>query len=295
MPRIPDPLKRMILPFWNGGHRLAWRLGEYAGAIRHRRFGRCSVCGTFGPWLYRRRVIPPRLEQLWGMSPEVAQAMAHKESDDCPFCGAKLRCRRLADVLLEIFPTDPPSSSIREWVKRDEIRSLRVAEINRIDGLREELKRLPHDEYSEFLPGVEPGLTVDGIRCEDLTRLTYPDGAFDLVLTSETLEHVPDLDAALREIHRVLAPGGLHVFTIPMLPVVARTFARARLRPDGSMEALARPISHPGGDAGYPVFTEFGADFPAIVDALGFATTMHFGPVRDDDLGQVFASRRVER
>jgi hypothetical protein len=295
MPRIPDPLKRMILPFWNGGHRLAWSLGEYAGAIRHRRFGRCSVCGKFGPWLYRRRVIPPKLEQLWGMSPAVAQAMAHKESDDCSFCGAKLRCRRLADVLLSIYPTDPPSPSVREWVKRDAIRSLRVAEINRIDGLHEELTRLPHYEYSEFFPGIAPGAMSGGIRCEDLRRLTYADGAFDLLLTSETLEHVPDLDAALREIRRVLAPGGLHIFTIPMLPVVARTFARARLRPDGSMEELARPISHPGGDTGYPVFTEFGADFPAIVDAQGFVTTMHFGPVRDGDLGQVFASRRVER
>lgn len=295
MPRIPDPLKRRILPFWNGGHRLAWRLGEYAGAIRHRRFGRCSVCGRFGPRLYRRRVIPPKLEQLWGMSPAVAQAMAHKESDDCPFCGAKLRCRRLADVLLSTYPTDPPSRSLRDWVKRDAIRSLRVAEINRIDGLHEELRRLPRHEYSEHLPGVEPGTIVDGTRCEDLTRLTYADGAFDLVLTSETLEHVPDPDAALREIHRVLAPGGLHVFTIPILPVVARTFARARLRPDGSMEELARPISHPGGDTGYPVFTEFGADFPAIADAQGFVTTMHFGPIRDLDLGQVFASRKLER
>jgi len=293
MPRIPNPIKRMILPFWNGGHRLAWRLGEHAGAVRYRRFGRCSVCGRFGPRLYRRWVIPPKLEQFWGMTPKVAQAMAHKESDDCAFCGAKLRCRRLADVLLATYPTEPPASSIRQWVQRDAIRALRVAEINRIDGLHEALKRLPHHAYSEFLSGVEPGSSHDGVRCEDLTRLSYADESFDLVLTSETLEHLPDLDAALREIHRVLAPGGLHVFTIPMLPVVARTFARARLRPDGSMETLARPISHPGGDTGYPVFTEFGTDFPALLDAQGFATTTHYGPVRDDDVAQVYASRKL--
>ena len=32
----------------------------------------------------------------------------------------------------------------------------------------------------------------DGVRCEDLQRLTYPDDYFDIVLTSETLEDVPD-------------------------------------------------------------------------------------------------------
>ena len=49
--------------------------------------------------------------------------------------------------------------------------------------------------------------------------------SFDLVLTSETLEHVPDLAAASREIRRVLVPGGRHIFTIPLLPDVPRTFA----------------------------------------------------------------------
>lgn len=295
MPRIPAQLKRVILPFWNRGHQLAWRFGEYAGAVHHRRFGHCSVCGRFGPWLYRRRVIPPKLQQLWGMSPRVADAMAHKESDDCSWCGAKLRCRRLAEVILSTFTTDPPASSIREWVKSDQIQGLRVAEINRIDGLHEELRALAGHEYSEFLPGVEPGSTVDGTRCEDLTRLTYPDASFDLVLTSETLEHIPDLDAALGEIHRVLAPGGLQIFTIPTLPVVARTFPRARLGPDGTVETLARPIFHPGGDTGYPVFTEFGADFPDILKSHGFSTTVHFGPIRDDDVAQVYACRRVNR
>ena len=92
-----------------------------------------------------------------------------------------------------------------------------------------------------------------------MTRLTYPDASFDLVLTSETLEHVPDLDAALAETRRVLAPGGRHVFTVPLLPGVPATYSRIRTGPDGAAVHLAPPICHPGGDVGYPVFTEFGA------------------------------------
>ncbi|MFO0908602.1 MAG: class I SAM-dependent methyltransferase [Isosphaeraceae bacterium] len=81
---------------------------------------------------------------------------------------------------------------------------------------------------------------------ESLEALTYAAGSFDLILTSETLEHVPDLARALCELRRVLVPGGRHVFTIPVLPNVARTFARATLQPDGSIVEHATRICHPG-------------------------------------------------
>ena len=78
------------------------------------------------------------------------------------------------------------------WVRTSEARALRVAEINRIDGLHGFLSHLPSLAFSDFDPAPNPG-----VRSEDLTRLTYPDASFDLVLTSESLEHVPGLDAAL--------------------------------------------------------------------------------------------------
>ena len=42
----------------------------------------------------------------------------------------------------------------------------------------------------------------------DMTALPYPDGAFTVVTTSYGLRNVPDLDRAVAEIVRVLAPGG---------------------------------------------------------------------------------------
>jgi SAM-dependent methyltransferase len=294
--KIPNWLKRLLIPGWNTAHRYGWLAYDYANAIAHRRFEKCTVCGRIGPMLYRRRVIPQRLQELWELTPRLAAALARKESSDCAHCGAKLRGRRLAEVVLALYPTGAPPAplpSLARWVEMPVNQELRVAEINYIVGVHHQIRRLPQSSLSDYVPGARPGSTDDGVRSEDLTRLTYAASSFDLVLTSETLEHVPDLDAALREIHRVLVPGGRHVFTIPLLPSVERTFPRAVIHTDGSIEQRAARICHPGGDVGYPVFTEFGADLIELLERFGFATQTFFGPNSDDDLAQVYVSTKV--
>ena len=49
---------------------------------------------------------------------------------------------------------------------------------------------------------------VAGFVTGDMTRLPFPSATFDLVTTGYGLRNVPDLDAALAEIARVLKPGG---------------------------------------------------------------------------------------
>jgi SAM-dependent methyltransferase len=295
---IPAPswLKPILLPLWNGGHRLAWRVGEFLDAIGHRRFERCAICGRWGPMLYRRRVVPRRLEELWGLTPALAAALARRESLECAWCGGKLRARRLAEVLLQTYAVGSPAApprSVAAWVRHPEARALRVAEINRIDGLHAVLQALPHLAASDYSTGAAAGSPARGVRSEDVTHLTYPDAAFDLVLTSETLEHVPDLHAALGEIRRVLVPGGCHLFTVPVLPTVAATYARAETSSDGSIVALAPAVCHPGGDTGYPVFTEFGTDCVEVFRRAGFETEVAFGPTTPDDLAQVYVCRKM--
>jgi hypothetical protein len=292
---LPPALKRLLVPIWNEGHRLGWLARDYASAVVHGRFERCTVCGRFGPMLYRRRVIPNRLAELWRLTPQLVEALARKESCDCAHCGAKLRARRLAQVLLDLYPTEHGRrpASISDWVEDPAVQELQIAEINRVDGLHDSLSRLPRLAYSDFEPGVPAGSTVAGVRSEDLTKLTYPDAMFDLIITSESLEHVPDLTSALEEILRVLKPGGRHVFTIPLLPGVPKTFARSRIRDDGSIEHLHTPICHPGGDVGYPVFTEFGADLPELLRQAGFEVDVAFGPATEEDIAQVYISWKL--
>jgi SAM-dependent methyltransferase len=59
----------------------------------------------------------------------------------------------------------------------------------------------------------------DGVECiatnGDGTRLPFADNAFDRIMASEVLEHVPDDHAAFHELARVLRPGGTLAITVP--------------------------------------------------------------------------------
>ena len=55
------------------------------------------------------------------------------------------------------------------------------------------------------------GLDVETVAC-DAAALPFEDASFDLVLGHAVLHHLPDLDRAFAEFHRVLRPGGTLVF-----------------------------------------------------------------------------------
>ncbi|MEM1141458.1 MAG: methyltransferase domain-containing protein [Pseudomonadota bacterium] len=86
---------------------------------------------------------------------------------------------------------------------------------------------------SEYLDGVESGSEVDGVRCENVERLSLADASFDLCTSTEVFEHVEDDGAGFRELYRVLRPGGKTVFTVP-LNLEGPTIERA-VRVDGKL------------------------------------------------------------
>jgi len=75
---------------------------------------------------------------------------------------------------------------------------------------REAQKRLLYEQEL----GVQGG-GVWGILVADVTALPFKDAAFDCVICSEVLEHVPRQDAAIHEATRVVKPGKDLVISVP--------------------------------------------------------------------------------
>lgn len=96
---------------------------------------------------------------------------------------------------------------------------------------------------SEYLPTPEDRAKHPQIRHEDVMATTFADGSFGAYITNEVLEHVPSVDAALREAYRILAPGGLFFGTFPIAYASANTIRKAELR-DGQIIHLTEPEYH---------------------------------------------------
>lgn len=79
---------------------------------------------------------------------------------------------------------------------------------------------------------IQPGPGVD--RVEDIHALTFGPESVGTVLCLDTLEHVGDPLSALREVHRVLRPGGMVVISSHMfMPIHAHPWDYWRFTPEG--------------------------------------------------------------
>ena len=152
---------------------------------------------------------------------------------------------------------------------------------------------------SFFHEGVPVGTLHQGTRCENLEALTFPDEMFDVFVTQDVLEHVFRPDLAVREIMRVLKPGGAHVFTAPKRKGLRSTRQRATLHGDSVVHLLdAQYHGNPIGDGRALVTWDYGDDFEVYLWAwCGYPTVTYV--VRDRRLGidgeylEVFVTRKI--
>jgi ubiquinone/menaquinone biosynthesis C-methylase UbiE len=78
----------------------------------------------------------------------------------------------------------------------------------------------------------------------EATKLPVPDHAFDAAVSVQVLEYVPDVAAALAEIHRVLRPGGrIVIWDVDWATVSWHTADRARMQ--RMLDAWDHHVAHP--------------------------------------------------
>ena len=136
--------------------------------------------------------------------------------------------------------------------------------------------------YEPSIPRGEPG--PHGSMCQDLENQTFADESFELVVTQDVLEHIFDINAALREIARTLRPGGAHIFTTPLVNKAKPTESRAVRKSDGSVQHLASPEYHdnPTDPAGSLVTWHFGFDLATTILQAAKMPTVIFSMDRLD-------------
>lgn len=266
--------------------------------------GYCVVCGASTRFAFNSWTTPDELHAFWADA-IVSRDYNRRESMFCRVCCSNLRVRRIAEVLVDLYGP-PGCGSFAELIEVPAFRGLDVAEVNTIGSLgslHALLRQLPRLSFSEYRGPEGLGEVVDGIRNEDMCRFTYPDGAFDIVLSSDTLEHVPDFRTALAETRRVLRPGGRHVFTVPVLWTRETTETRARIGDDGEIEHLMPILYHGRGSGAYrfiPVgidmltFTEFGRDIVDFLREADFEPEVYARPSDGTGAEIVFAGRVPE-
>ena len=116
-----------------------------------------------------------------------------------------------------------------------------------------------------YWPDVPCGAKKDGFRCEDLRQQTFKDCTFDLVITQDVFEHIPNPDLAFIDVARTIKPGGAHLFTVP-IDGRERSVTRAKYV-EGKFIHNLEPHYHgnPIDPNGSLVVTDWGTD---IVDVI---------------------------
>lgn len=174
----------------------------------------------------------------------------------CEWCGLNSRQRFVASYVRDAL--------------REKRKTAAIYVYEQVTGFYDYLRN--HTNYgaitgSEYLGyNRKPRSFVGGIRHEDALDLSFKDHSFDVVISNDVYEHVPDILSAFSEAFRILRTGGKLVFAIPFHTTEKKTRQRALMK-EGEVLYLLPEQYHgnPISEKGSLVFYDFGWD---ILDML---------------------------
>ena len=150
----------------------------------------CPLCGAHLKTLWPRGLSHPVLAQY-----DIIGG-GYREHASCPICGSTERERLVYLYLRE-----------RSTLWGRPARVLHVAPEPQLGRM---LQSLPQVQY------VSADLYEEDVMVKmDITDIQYPDASFDVIICNHVLEHVLDDTRAMRELYRVLKPGGWAILQTP--------------------------------------------------------------------------------
>jgi len=159
-----------------------------------------------------------------------------------------MRSRLLAAALLCSYGIQ---GCFKDLVNNTSFRNQSILEINQAGSLHYHLSAHPKHRLIEY-------------PLYDMMNLDLSSDEYDVLVHSDTLEHVPDPLKAMKECYRVLKKGGKCFCTIP---VIVDRLTRSRK----GLAASYHGSSHVSAED-YRVHTEFGSDAWKIGFEAGFKT-----------------------
>jgi len=220
---LPQHTKRrltatLLMTLVTRPHRLRYRLNLQS--IRHyKRFAQteahCCICGSTGT--------------LFFDMPDVDLCRHHgigvfRETLSCKFCGSTNRQRTLAYALISLLNEQSACEGDALDVLTCQGGKIEIWDTDAFDPIGVRLKSVAHITRSKYLPELPFGVELEpGVYNVDLQQASFPSNRFDVILTSDVMEHVRDDDRAHMEIFRCLRPGGAYLFTVPFVEGRAQT------------------------------------------------------------------------
>lgn len=204
-----------------------------------------------------------------------------RETGICGWCRSTNRHRQIAVVLLNAISEklETRFSSISSFITQSKNQpKLTIYNTETVNPLHQRLQAYPGYIASEYWGHeYQSGEIVNQTLHQDLMATSFESNSIDLMLSSDVFEHIPNPYKAFAEVHRILKPGGKHIFTVPFYQEAYRDEVRSTLASDGTIQHLLPPIYHhdPLRPEGIIVYTIFSLEMLLKLSDMGYQIRMY--------------------
>jgi SAM-dependent methyltransferase len=267
---LPEHTRRwlvvtIVLTLVTQPQRLRYRLNP-ENIRMFRRFARtkahCCICASTGTLLFGM----PDVEMCRYFGNDVL-----RETLLCKTCGSTNRQRALAYELISVLCSQfyCAGTDLRGLICRKG--KVEIWDTDAFGPVGAGVGAVANVTRSKYLPQLPFGVEAEpGIYNIDLQRVSFPSNRFDVILTSDVMEHVRDDDRAHEEIFRCLRPGGVYLFTVPYAE--DRALTRQLVDTSAAEDVFLEPPHYHGDPIAGKIlaYRIYGRDLVSRLEKIGF-------------------------